>query len=104
VVAAVRVEGCGFESRAARLREHGAGGSENMFFESYGAGVGPKEAQKRGWVFMSPRSVPGAVPACLAWLREERDITPRKVFIDFTPLLARSEDELLFSRDWHKIP
>jgi predicted esterase len=60
---------------------HGAGGSENMFFESYGAGVGPKEAQKRGWVFMSPRSVPGAVPACLAWLREERDITPRKVFV-----------------------
>ncbi|MGE0000553.1 MAG: hypothetical protein AB7F50_07445 [Fimbriimonadaceae bacterium] len=60
---------------------HGAGGSQNMFFESYGAGVGPKSARKRGWIFMSPRSVPGAVPACLAWLREERGITPRKVFV-----------------------
>ena len=28
---------------------HGAGGSENMFFESYGAGAAPKEAKKRGW-------------------------------------------------------
>jgi predicted esterase len=60
---------------------HGAGGSENMFFESYGAGAAPAEAAKRGWVFMSPRSTPGAVPACLAWLREERGIKPRKVFV-----------------------
>ena len=59
----------------------GAGGSENMFFESYGAGAAPKEAKKRGWVFMSPRSGTGAVPACLAWLRDQRRMNPRKVFV-----------------------
>ena len=52
-----------------------------MFFESYGAGMAPKEAKKRGWIFMSPRSVNAAVPACLSWLREELGIKPRKVFV-----------------------
>ena len=34
---------------------HGAGGSENMFFETYGAGRVVTEAAKRGWVVVSPR-------------------------------------------------
>lgn len=34
---------------------HGAGGSENMFFETYGAGRVIDEAAKRGWVVISPR-------------------------------------------------
>lgn len=33
---------------------HGAGGSENMFFETYGAGRVIREAARRGWVVVSP--------------------------------------------------
>ncbi|MFN9721000.1 MAG: alpha/beta fold hydrolase [Planctomycetota bacterium] len=33
---------------------HGAGGSENMFFETYGAGGVIQEAAKRGWMVVSP--------------------------------------------------
>lgn len=35
---------------------HGAGGSENLFFEGYGAGHAVKECEKRGWLLVSPRS------------------------------------------------
>lgn len=35
---------------------HGAGGSENLFFEGYGAGHIVRECQKRGWVLVAPRS------------------------------------------------
>jgi predicted esterase len=34
---------------------HGAGGSENMFFETYGAGRLIELATKRGWVVVAPR-------------------------------------------------
>ena len=34
---------------------HGAGGSENMFFETYGAGRVVREAAQRGWIVVSPR-------------------------------------------------
>lgn len=34
---------------------HGAGGSENMFFETYGAGRLVKLAKQRGWIVVSPR-------------------------------------------------
>ncbi|MBL8819609.1 MAG: dienelactone hydrolase family protein [Planctomyces sp.] len=34
---------------------HGAGGSENMFFETYGAGRVIREAERRGWLVVSPR-------------------------------------------------
>ncbi|XZE54184.1 hypothetical protein SH139x_000135 [Planctomycetaceae bacterium SH139] len=34
---------------------HGAGGSENMFFETYGAGRLPQLAVERGWLVASPR-------------------------------------------------
>ena len=34
---------------------HGAGGSENMFFETYGAGRVIAEAANRGWIVISPR-------------------------------------------------
>ncbi len=34
---------------------HGAGGSENMFFETYGAGRVISESAKRGWITVSPR-------------------------------------------------
>lgn len=35
---------------------HGAGGSENMFFESYGAGHIVKLCKERGWLLVSPRA------------------------------------------------
>ena len=34
---------------------HGAGGSENMFFETYGAGRVVDEAARRNWIVISPR-------------------------------------------------
>jgi predicted esterase len=34
---------------------HGAGGSENMFFETYGAGAAVAEGLKRGWLVVAPR-------------------------------------------------
>lgn len=33
---------------------HGAGGSENMFFENYGAGRVVREASSRGWLVVAP--------------------------------------------------
>jgi len=60
---------------------HGAGGSENMFFESYGRGMAVKEALKRGWVFMAPRSSAAAPQACLNWLQNERKLKLGKVFV-----------------------
>lgn len=35
---------------------HGAGGSENLFFEGYGRGLAVEECEKRGWVFVGTRS------------------------------------------------
>ena len=35
---------------------HGAGGSENLFFEGYGAGRIVKECEQRGWVLVATRS------------------------------------------------
>ena len=34
---------------------HGAGGSENMFFETYGAGRAVEEGLKRNWLVIAPR-------------------------------------------------
>lgn len=38
------------------LALHGAGGSENLFFEGYGAGYIVKECDKRGWLLVASRS------------------------------------------------
>jgi predicted esterase len=35
---------------------HGAGGSENLFFEGYGDGAAIRLAQARGWVLIAPRA------------------------------------------------
>jgi len=35
---------------------HGAGGSENMFFESYGHGAIVDRCRERGWLLVAPRS------------------------------------------------
>ena len=35
---------------------HGAGGSENLFFDGYGRGAAVRLAQQRGWLIVSPRN------------------------------------------------
>lgn len=60
---------------------HGAGGSENLFFEGYGRGLAVQLAQRRGWIFMSPRASQTAVQDCLDWLKQVRGIEPGKVAV-----------------------
>lgn len=37
------------------LALHGAGGSENMFFDTYGAGAIARLCEQRGWILVAPR-------------------------------------------------
>lgn len=41
---------------------HGAGGSENMFFDGYGNGKIVGLCKERGWILVAPRSTPFAAP------------------------------------------
>jgi predicted esterase len=62
---------------------HGFGGSENLFFDGYGAGRIVTECKRRGWVLVAPRcgliSTPAAAVA--AALRERYPIDPKRVFV-----------------------
>lgn len=66
---------------------HGAGGSENLFFEGYGAGHIVKECEKRGWLLVAPRmglgftgsSVP--VGGIIDKLAERYPVDPKAVFV-----------------------
>ena len=65
---------------------HGAGGSENLFFEGYGAGRIVTECRKRGWLLVAPRSGlglggPPPVPAILEQLAKRYPIDPKRVFL-----------------------
>lgn len=60
---------------------HGAGGSENMFFESYGRGLAVSEALKRGWGFVAPRAGPTCVDDSVRWVEQARGMTIRRVFL-----------------------
>jgi predicted esterase len=65
---------------------HGAGGSENLFFEGYGAGQIVKECEKRGWLLVAPRSPLGfgsgpPVKAIFDRLGERYPIDRSKVFL-----------------------
>jgi predicted esterase len=65
---------------------HGAGGSENLFFEGYGAGHIVKECEKRGWLLVAPRSPLGfgsgpPLKAILDRLGERYPIDRAKVFL-----------------------
>lgn len=60
---------------------HGAGGSENMFFDAYGNGLGATLALRRSWVFVSPRTGATAVADVLAWLRGPRRLNVGRVFL-----------------------
>ncbi len=44
--------------RALVLALHGAGGSENLFFEGYGAGAIVALCEARGWILVAPRLAP----------------------------------------------
>lgn len=45
------------------LALHGAGGSENMFFDSYGDGEIVRQCERRGWMLVAPRLGFGGVAA-----------------------------------------
>lgn len=65
---------------------HGAGGTENLFFEGYGAGIAVAECRKRGWVFIATRSgldFTGGppVPAILDELGKRFPLDPKRTFL-----------------------
>jgi predicted esterase len=65
---------------------HGAGGSENLFFEGYGAGRIVTECRKRGWLLVAPRSGlglggPPPVPALLDELAKRYPLDRKRVFL-----------------------
>ncbi len=63
---------------------HGAGGSENLFFEGYGAGHIVRECEKRGWLLVAPRSgLLGAPPiaAIVEKLAERYPLDPKRMFL-----------------------
>lgn len=60
---------------------HGAGGSENLFFEGYGRGLAVDEAIKRKWAIIAPRSSANAVKDSLAWVKRIRGWTPKRVIV-----------------------
>jgi predicted esterase len=60
---------------------HGAGASQNMFFESYGGGMVASEALKRGWIFVAPTVRAGAYEDILKWLRERAKINVSRIVL-----------------------
>lgn len=60
---------------------HGAGGSENLFFEGYGLGRCLSLAKRRGWAFVAPRSGPDGLEAALAHFESAVGAKPRKVVL-----------------------
>ena len=61
------------------LALHGAGGSENMFFDGYGSGETQKKCDARGWAMVSPRM--GLGDTTLDQLAALLPIDDKKVFI-----------------------
>lgn len=59
---------------------HGAGGSLDMFPESYGAGRFVKRAVEDGWLVLSPQANGGSVMACREWM-EKQGIKPEKLVV-----------------------
>ncbi|MBX3118874.1 MAG: hypothetical protein KF784_07390 [Fimbriimonadaceae bacterium] len=60
---------------------HGAGGSENLFFEGYGRGLAVEEAIHRGWIFVAPRVGTTAHKDVIDWLTNVRKLKIGKVFV-----------------------
>jgi predicted esterase len=65
---------------------HGMGGSENLFFEGYGAGRIVAECRARGWLLVAPRSGLGLggappAPAILDQLAKHYSLDRKHVFV-----------------------
>jgi predicted esterase len=65
---------------------HGAGGSENLFFDAYGNGLVARLAQERGWMVVAPRAgwLFDAAPPAAAIVDELAKVYPidkQRVFI-----------------------
>lgn len=67
---------------------HGMGGSENLFFDSYGNGIVPRLATERGWIVVAPKveGLLGAGPApkvseILAELAKRYPIDLKRVYL-----------------------
>ena len=65
---------------------HGAGGSENLFFEGYGSGQIVTECRKRGWLLVAPRSglafgSAPPIPAILDELAKRYTLDFKRVFV-----------------------
>jgi len=63
---------------------HGAGGSENLFFDGYGNGAVARLCEQRGWILVAPRSagLGGApVAAIVDELAKRYPVDPRSVFL-----------------------
>jgi poly(3-hydroxybutyrate) depolymerase len=50
---------------------HGAGGSENLFFEGYGSGEVVRQCRRRGWLLVAPRTEGFSLTAATAELIDE---------------------------------
>jgi predicted esterase len=65
---------------------HGAGGSENLFFDAYGYGLIARLAKERGWMVVAPRAGwlfdgPPPVAAIVDELAKLYRIDPKRVFM-----------------------
>lgn len=60
---------------------HGAGGSENLFFEGYGAGLGKRLADQRRWAFVAPRAGGSAVQDAIDWCKAFTGVSPKRVLV-----------------------
>jgi predicted esterase len=65
------------------LALHGAGGSENLFFDGYGNGKLVKLCQERGWLLVAPRSSLGRqnLPELIDALAKLYPIDKKRVFV-----------------------
>ncbi|MBX7165202.1 MAG: alpha/beta fold hydrolase [Pirellulales bacterium] len=77
-------EATGGSPRPLVVALHGAGGSENMFFDAYGHGAIVEQCARRGWYLVAPRSAGmglSPAPLIVAALAERFAIDPQRVFL-----------------------
>jgi predicted esterase len=65
---------------------HGAGGSENLFFDAYGYGLIARLAQERGWLVVAPRAGwlfdgPPPVPAIIDELAKLYPVDKQRIYL-----------------------
>lgn len=58
---------------------HGAGGSENLFFDGYGKGLAARLCAKRGWLMVSPRG--GLRPGFVEEIERTYPVDTKRVFL-----------------------